>query len=192
MFRVWQGYGEPYDSFAALTRLNSPIDGPYDSFAVPIETAAVNWTINVKGVDDLPSVDSKAYGFEEDVFEEDEGQAVLLNLSDFERNQVLAGHVTVLPKKGTLYSVDGEGARTAITEAYNAFDVGTPVLRQYLSRVLRVSTFWGSDPPYAGYHPLGILGPPDCEFNLVGNECAMDQQWVGDDELYPELGTRAE
>ena len=190
MFCVWQGYGEPYDSFAALTRLNSPIDGPYDSFAVPIETAAVNWTINVKGVDDLPRVTSEHVTFEEDGVPG--GYGVLLNLSDFERNQVLAGHVTVLPKKGKLFSVDGEGARTEITEAYNAFDVGTPVLRQYLSRVLNVSTFWGSDPPYAGYHPLGILGPPDCEFNLVGNECAMDQQWVGDDELYPELGTHAE
>ena len=190
MFRVWQGYGEPYDSFAALTRLNSPIDGPYDSFAVPIETAAVNWTINVKGVDDLPRVTSEHVTFEEDGVPG--GYGVLLNLSDFERNQVLAGHVTVLPKKGKLYSVDGEGARTEITEAYNAFDVGTPVLRQYLSRVLNVSTFWGSDPPYAGYHPLGILGPPDCEFNLGNTECTMDQPWVADDELYPELGTHAE
>ena len=64
-------------------------------------------------------------------------------------------------------------------------------LDQYASHVLRVSSFWGA-PPGSAYHPLGILGPPDCEFNLVGNECAMDQQWVGDDELYPELGTRAE
>ena len=45
---------------------------------------------------------------------------------------------------------------------------------------------------YTGYHPLGILGPPDCEFNLGNTECTMDQPWVADDELYPELGTRAE
>lgn len=181
-----QGYGEPYDSFATLTRLNSPIDGP---FFVPIETAAVDWTIDVRGVDDLPSVTSVAYAFEEDGVPG--GFGVLLNLSDFERSQVLAGHVTTLPKKGTLYSLDGAGARTAITEEYNSFDVGTPVLRQYLSRVLRVSSFWGSNPPHAGYHPLAILGPPDCEFNLLASECTMDQPWVGDAGLYPELGTRA-
>ena len=100
---MWQGYGEPYDSFAALTRLNSPIDG--SAWAVPIETAAVDWTINVRGVDDLPSVTSVAYAFEEDGMPD--GYGVLLNLSDFERNQVLAGHVTALPSSSCDASLVG-------------------------------------------------------------------------------------
>ena len=44
---------------------------------------------------------------------------------------------------------------------YNIFDVGKSPVMQYASKVLKVSSFWGS-PPYTGYHPLGILGPPDC------------------------------
>ena len=70
--------------------------------------------------------------------------------------QVLAGYITQLPTKGLLYAVNATGQRTLIDSAYNSFDVGHPVVRQYLSRVLRVSSFWGSDPPYASYHALGI------------------------------------
>ena len=55
--------------------------------------------------------------------------------------------------------------------------------------VVAVSSFWGSNPPYAGYHPLGILGRPDCENALVSNECQSDLPWRGDLSLFPELGT---
>ena len=58
-----------------------------------------------------------------------------------------------LPRK-----VDASGARTEIKTIFNEFDVGSNILFQYLKRVLKVSSFWGSDPPYAGYHALGILG----------------------------------
>lgn len=101
---------------------------------------------------------------------------------------MLAGHITTLPTKGTLYAVNGSGHRTAIDAEYNPFDVGSPVLRQYLSRVVSVSSFWGSEPPYAGYHPLGVLGPPDCENNRVAAECTPDQPWVGDPTIFPDLG----
>ena len=117
----------------------APSDAPLDAsveaaLAAHIETAEVEWTISVKGVDDLPSVTSMAFAFDEDGVAG--GHALLLNLSDFELNQVLAGHVTKLPAKGTLYSLDDDGGRTAITEAFNPFDVGMPVVRQFLSRVL--------------------------------------------------------
>ena len=45
---------------------------------------------------------------------------------------------------------------------------------RYASRVLAVSSFWGN-PPQAGYHPMTILGPPDC---ATYGECPQQQPWV--------------
>ena len=92
------GFGEPYDSFAVLTRL----DGD-----TPLETEAVNWTITVVAADDIPSVASIAYAFDEDGVPG--GLGVLLNLSDWELDQMLEGVITKLPEKGTLFTIDAHG-----------------------------------------------------------------------------------
>ena len=61
--------------------------------------------------------------------------------------------------------------------------------------MLNVSSFWGT-PPSANYHPLTVLGKPDC--NTFG-ECAQRSSadsrmshmaWVSDASSYPELGQR--
>ena len=68
----------------------------------------------------------------------------------------------------------------------NIFDVGKSPVMQYASKVLKVSSFWGS-PPYTGYHPLGILGPPDCR---TKSECASDAPWRLNLEIDPPVGAR--
>ena len=57
---------------------------------------------------------------------------------------------------------------------------------QYLDRVLGVSSS-GAAPPYAGYHPLNILGPPDCSTAVP--RCNRSP-WVTDPNIYPEIGQR--
>ena len=44
------------------------------------------------------------------------------------------------PRLGALFAVDASGRRTRIESPYNPFDVGAPVLHQFISRVVRVSS----------------------------------------------------
>ena len=178
------GFGEPFDSFSVYFRLNGTNDRDVSAGMVMSESAPFNVTISVSPVDDIPAVLDVSVSIDEDTEKE-----ITLQLSDSELGQVLAGHITRLPSKGTLFAVNGSGHRMPIGAKYNPFDVGSPVLRQYLSRVVAVSSFWGSSPPYSGYHPLGILGAPDCENNLKSNECTGDQPWVAKATVFPELGT---
>lgn len=53
-------------------------------------------------------------------------------------------------------------------------------------RVNRVSSFWGS-PPYAGYHPLTLVGPPDCS---VYGECIAEGEWTNNAAVFPPVGQR--
>lgn len=176
------GFGRPYDSFAVVYRLhNVSADG------APLDSPETSFEIDVSSVDDLPVATSTAITFDED--SQPDGLDIVLNLTDSELNQVLTGYISRLPAKGTLYAVNASGHRSLIDASFNPFDVGSPVLRQYVSRVLSVSSFWGSNPPYAGYHPLGILGPPDCERAIASNECASDLPWITDITLYPDIGT---
>ena len=76
-----------------------------------------------------------------------------------------------------------------VDRPYNVFDVGSPIREQYINRVLKISSYWGPNgAPYAGYHALGILGPPDCENNLVSSECKADSAWIGRPDLFPLVG----
>eukprot|EP00966_Prymnesium_polylepis_P306459 7081751-Prymnesium_polylepis.1 len=96
--------------------------------------------------------------------------------------------ISKLPTKGKLYQTsDGtlNGNRTLVEKVYNNFDVGD-VISQYLDSVTAVSSFWGG-PPYAGYHPLTIIGAPDCR---TYGECVNDDAWVSDMSSYPEVGQR--
>lgn len=171
------GAGTPFDTIGIMLRLKGTDP--------PVDTGLFNYTISVTPLNDLPLVTSTTVSFDED--SRTDGVELTLNLTDAEIGQVLAGQVTRLPTKGSLYVVNASGGRTRIDSAYNAFDVGHPVLLQYVERVLRVSSFWGSNPPYTGYHALGIIGPPDCKEAQISNECTPDQPWVGDSTVYPEL-----
>eukprot|EP00966_Prymnesium_polylepis_P143564 3314172-Prymnesium_polylepis.1 len=85
-------------------------------------------------------------------------------------------HVSKLPTKGKLYKSSDNtlsGTLTEITAPYSPFDVGQP-FSQYISRVVGVSSYWGN-PPNAGYHPINIMGPPDCEDSgTAGRECTQN------------------
>ena len=141
-------------------------------------------------VNDLPTVSSTAHALLED--SAPNGKEIVLNLTDAEIGQVLFGYVTKLPTKGALFVVNASGHRIRVDGSYNPFDVGTPNVRQYLSRVVKVSSYWGGggsgNAPYAGYHALGILGPPDCKDSTTSNECAAGGAWVGNDDLFPPVG----
>ena len=113
---------------------------------------------------------------------------VTLNASDAETGTPLNLVVTRIPSQAILYlTSDGtlDGNRTRIDAPYNVFEVGT-VISQYLDHVISVSSFWGGA-PYAGYHPLTILGAPDCSSY---GECPQDAPWVADAALYPAVGSR--
>ena len=124
----------------------------------PIESDPTTITLDYSPVDDRPSVTSLSVATEEDA--QPDGFSIVLNLTDAEAGQVLAGYITRAPSKGVLYALGPDGERVRIDGSFNSFDVGTPTVQQYVSRVRAVSSFWGSQPPYAGYHALGILGAP--------------------------------
>ena len=169
-------YGIPYDTFTYTVSI--------DSLSLTSSPATV--TINVEADNDLPSVAQQAVLLTED--EHSEGVLVQLSRNDAEIDAQLDLLITALPTKGTLYQTnDGTltGNRTRIASPYNIFDVGS-VTAQYLDRVISVSSFWGG-PPYAGYHPLTILGPPDCG---AFGECPQDAPWVSDTSIFPSVGQR--
>ena len=134
--------GTPLDSFDYVMTLDW-------ATAEIVSSSATTVTIDVLPVNDIPSVSSMQLGFDED--SRSDGVEVVLNVTDSEVEQVLAGYITKLPTKGRLFAVDEAGARIAIDAAYNPFDVGSPTVSQYVSRVVKVSSFWGS-PPYSGVH----------------------------------------
>ena len=154
--------------------LNSPIDGPYGSRCADRDGGG-ELDDQRQGVDDLPrvtrSVPSRRTAY----------QRVLLSLSDFERNQVLAGYVTYSQRRATIGRRRGLAHRDhgGVQRLRCGHTRLAPV---HLTCVKRLDLL-GVDPPYAGYHPLGILGPPDCGSNLGNTECTMDQPWVADGEL---------
>jgi hypothetical protein len=144
-----------------------------DAHSLTSKNASV--VISLEGQNDLPTVAPTTVSLLEDSVL---NIGVLVNLSatDSELGTPLDVVITSLPSKGQLFQTsDGTlaGTRTRIVSAHNLFDVGS-VFSQYAERVLAVSSFWGG-PPYAGYHPLTILGPPDCK---AYGECAQDAAWV--------------
>ena len=169
------GFGAPYDSFAVAFQL----------IGTTIQSSSTTLPVNIVEQDDLPRTMSYLARFAEDSMPN--GYRVTLNMTDAESGQILDGYITRLPRKGSLYAVDTDsGNHTLITEEYNAFDVGTGAIAQYADRVIGVSSFWGG-PPYAGYHALQVVGPPDC--NKKG-ECIGNMPWTVDEFIYPEIGVR--
>ncbi|KAL1519160.1 hypothetical protein AB1Y20_003420 [Prymnesium parvum] len=152
-----------------------------DKYALASGIAKV--TINIEPIDDLPSAQPETLTLEED--SSPEGIAVTLHYRDYEPATPVAAVVSRLPSKGSLY-INTSNSLRAITTAYNIFDVGT-TLEQYLSKIISVSSFWGG-PPYAGYHPLTLLGPPDSSAYGEGDADAL---WVRDVSVAPPIGQRA-
>jgi hypothetical protein len=154
-------YGRPSDSFEYVLEA----DG------LTSQTATV--VINIEGQNDLPTGQSDILTLTEDSVPN--GVLIRLNATDAEMGTALERVIKQLQTKGRLFQTsDGtlSGARTPILTPYNLFDVGS-MIEQYASRVISVSSFWGS-PPYAGYHPLNFLGPPDCS---TYGECPMEADW---------------
>jgi hypothetical protein len=169
------GFGAPYDSFAVAFQL----------IGTTIQSSSTTLPVNIVEQDDLPRTTSYLARFAEDLMPN--GYRVTLNMTDAESGQILDGYITRLPRKGSLYAVDTDsGNHTLITQEYNAFDVGTGLITQYADRTISVSSFWGG-PPYAGYHALQVLGPPDCDQK---GECAGSMPWTRDQSIYPEIGIR--
>ena len=157
-------FGTPHDVFAYTASLD----------AVGLTSPATTVTISLDAENDLPTAAPVSESLVEDA--NPDGVLLRLEVSDAEYGTPLDVVVSTLPEKGRLFQTsDGTlaGARTPILERYNLFDVGE-VIQQYAERVIAVSSFWGG-PPYPGYHPLTILGPPDCR---AYGECADDSPWV--------------
>lgn len=174
-------HGAPHDSFSYAVRY---VARP----TLVSNTATV--TLNVKSFDDLPSTASQSVVMVED------GGPVLISLAaaDPDAGTPLDMYIATLPTRGKLYlTSDGTlaGERTLIDRPYSFFDVGSDVQAQYLDQVVAVSSFWGL-PPDASYHPLTVLGPPDCS---TQGECKTEDlrpglNWLSDATVYPPIGQR--
>ena len=87
-------------------------------------------------------------------------QAMSLNLpvKDNQQKQYLGVYIMSLPTKGTLYQRNPDGSRGAIINRPFQYSFPTPSV-QYASKILNVSSFWGTS---ASYNPIQMLGPQDC------------------------------
>ena len=167
---------------------------PYDSFRYTLSDDARNLTsaetlvaIHVEGVKDRPMGTSMTLSVIEDAHPD--GILIPLSSTDVDTAHVDAV-VSELPSAamGALYSTsDGtlQGSRTRIRQENNIFAVNQ-TRSQYLSRILRVSSFFG-EVLSSDYNPINVLGPPDCS---TYGECNQDAAWVSDVSLYPPLGSR--
>jgi len=171
-------YGSPLDDFEYTA------ESLVDATTFVSSTATVS--ITIEGDNDKPAVTSSSKALTED--QHAGGVLCSVSGSDAETGTPLELMITKMPTKGKLYqTADGTltGARTEIPAIYNIFEVGNTI-PQYMSEVKAVSSFWGG-PPYAGYHPLTILGAPDCK---AYGECPQDAAWVTDMSVYPDVGQR--
>ena len=87
-------------------------------------------------------------------------QATSLNLpvKDYQQKQYLGVYIMSLPTKGTLYQRNPDGSLGIIIDKPFQYSFPTPSI-QYASKVLNVSSFWGTD---SSYNPIQVLGPQDC------------------------------
>ena len=125
------------------------------------------------GIDDKPRCAPLSYAMDED------GAPITIRLdcTDSEVGAALLDrYIAALPSKGDLYWSDAVGNTTIVVDAYNVFATGRRLRSQYVSSVLGVSSFWGGA-PYSGYHPMWVLGEPDCH---APGECADAAAWVTD------------
>ena len=87
-------------------------------------------------------------------------QATSLNLpvKDDQQKQYLGVYIMSLPTKGTLYQRNPDGSLGAVID--RPFQYSFPQQSiQWASKVLNVSSFWGTGP---SWNPIQTLGPQDC------------------------------
>lgn len=182
----------------------------FDSFMYRMEvaghpeltSASTTLKIDVTGSNNVPEASKCVLTFDED----SAGGWVNLTVRDLEQPQcedlassrcTLEVYISKLPTKGRLFAEGDnsyemtQGTSTyPITTPYDNYYVGGDRLQQYASRVVGVSSFWGSNPLETGYHPINIIGPPDC--SVYNTECAPDiahGAWIYDESLPPGKGS---
>ena len=166
------GHGQGYANF----RLRAVVVDHPD-----LLSPEVTFTFNVLPMNDLPTATSSNLA----LIEDKNPLGAIVNLTYADAESVADAVLTELPSKGTLY-VSSDHAMHPITAAYNWIDLGSGIREQYLAEVIRVSSFWGA-PPFVSYHPLTVLGPPDCS---TPGECQTDKPWTTSPTSYPEIGDR--
>ena len=95
-------------------------------------------------------------------------QATSLNLpvKDYQQKQYLGVYILSLPTKGTLYQRNPDGSRGAIIDRPFQYSFPTPST-QYASKVLNVSSFWGTTP---SWNAIQTLGKQDC---FLAGSCTL-------------------
>eukprot|EP00966_Prymnesium_polylepis_P305592 7061916-Prymnesium_polylepis.1 len=169
---------------------------PFDSFTfsyvyaeyASLVSASSTFTIDVVGVDDVPTAFPGSYSISEDA---PNGLIVHLNATDSEVGQLLEIFIAELPTKGKLYILGGQPVAGSderlITRPYNSFDVGS-VYGQYLHNITAISSFY-TWPPSLEYTPLTLPGPPGCD--SYGDKCTQQAPvWETDFSIAPPIGTR--
>lgn len=177
----WVAYVPPADGFGIDI---DQFSYKYTLDEHSVESANVVIHITLRSVNDFPFAQAGNITFYEDppLF----SVHIDLKYSDQEINSPIAAVVSRLPTKGTLYAYDANSTLRPILSPYNVFDVGTPK-SQYLSKITKISSFWGARPPYVGYHPLNMLGPPD---SSTYGEGVTDGDWVSNLDVFPPIGQR--
>ena len=129
-----------------------------------LRSRSTNVTINVVGMDDMPTVAPYHASTPEDVPVPVELVAMDpdMPVDDGAALHVLDVHIDQLPSHGQLFleAPDGSMSQVRLDEPYSPWRVSGDVIEQYVTHIVAVSSFWGS-PPYVGYHPLNVIGPPD-------------------------------
>ena len=90
--------------------------------------------------------------------------SLTLPVKDDQQKQYLGVYIMSLPTKGTLYQRNPDGSLGAVISKPFQYSFPTPSI-QYASKVLNVSSFWGSG---ASWNPIQGLGPQDC---FVSGSC---------------------
>ena len=87
-------------------------------------------------------------------------QATSLNLpvKDYQQKQYLGVYIMSLPSKGTLYQRNPDGSLGNHIDKPFQYSFPTQSI-QYASKILNVSSFWGTIP---SWNPIQALGPQDC------------------------------
>ena len=178
-------YGRRIDSFAHRSMLLDHRD---------LTSAEDTTHIMIEQINDLPTAAPVSYNIPEDF---PHILNVTLSAKDAETGHPLDLFVSKLPTKGKLYPPNmiartetGDWAlapnATPIFTEYNAYSSAGRLVEQWASRVIAVSSFWGN-PPGSEYHPIHILGPPDCS---VAGECQTEGSWTTDITVPVPLGQR--
>lgn len=95
--------------------------------------------------------------------------------------------ITGLPSKGKLIVPHPNGSLSeAKAASFSPHVAGSQAIVQYATSVTAVSSFWGTAPD-AAFHPISVLGPPDCS---VFGDCAQGSSWGQDTSVPPPVGAR--